>query len=602
MERLRHFRHVWAVDFEYTADDGEVPEPVCMAAVDLHTGAELTLWREELRAGCPFDAGPGSLFVVFAGSGDLGVFLELGWPVPVRIVDLYPELRQRLYDRPGGTSPSLLAAAALYGVRTPLDTDHKRAMRDLIIHRAYTDSDRAAILAYCVEDARLTGEVFRAMLPELTCDLQTWNGVLLRGRYTPALARMHRVGVPLDMESLQLASRRWDTIKGLLIAEVDQAYGVYRDGSFSGAAFAAYLERQGIPWPRLPSGALALDDDTFRKRAAAYPQVRDLRELRSVLGRLRAIGYVIGKDGRNRAYLNPYGAVTGRNQPGSSAFIFGSARWARSFIQPPPGRALVSLDYKSQEIGVNAALSGDRNLWSLYTAGDDPYMAFAVMAGLAPPGSTKATHPTIRQQCKSLLLGVGYGMGPEALAEDMGAPIAQARALLQRHRELFSVFWAWVRGVQDAACLGAPIRTPYAWARQVKPGQRELNRRSFQNFPAQASSGDMLRLAVSALTEGGIDVCCPIHDAVLVECDLADVTAVMQRAAGIMCDASELVLGKGYVIRVDASVVPWLGRYHDGAAGTLWTRIMRLARQAEAQALAGDGLSTAEPIPGIHAR
>jgi hypothetical protein len=40
--------------------------------------------------------------------------------------------------------------------------------------------------------------------------------------------------------------------------------------SFSAKRWAAYLARKGIPWPHLPSGALALDDDTFREMARAY--------------------------------------------------------------------------------------------------------------------------------------------------------------------------------------------------------------------------------------------------------------------------------------------------------------------------------------------
>src|SRR5262249_8301022 len=35
--------------------------------------------------------------------------------------------------------------------------------------------------------------------------------------------------------------------------------------TFSAQRWADYLARKGIPWPRLESGALALDDDTFRE-------------------------------------------------------------------------------------------------------------------------------------------------------------------------------------------------------------------------------------------------------------------------------------------------------------------------------------------------
>jgi hypothetical protein len=37
---------------------------------------------------CPFDTGEKTLFVAFQAAAELGVFLELGWALPSRIVDL----------------------------------------------------------------------------------------------------------------------------------------------------------------------------------------------------------------------------------------------------------------------------------------------------------------------------------------------------------------------------------------------------------------------------------------------------------------------------------------------------------------------------------
>ena len=41
-------------------------------------------------------------------------------------------------------------------------------------------------------------------------------------------------------------------------------YGVYDGRTFKMDRFAAYLAANDIPWPRLDTGRLALDDDTFR--------------------------------------------------------------------------------------------------------------------------------------------------------------------------------------------------------------------------------------------------------------------------------------------------------------------------------------------------
>jgi hypothetical protein len=577
-DRLSHFQHVWAFDFEYVSDPGEPPEPVCFVAIDVMTGQRIRLWRDEMRNGCPFQTGPESLFISYSGAGDIGCFLQLGWTVPARLVDLYPEIKQRLYDRPNPVSASLINGAKLYGVAT-IESDEKTAARNLIIYRRYTDADREFLLDYCESDVVTTAELYRRMFYELTASPEVWNGVLLRGRYTAALARMELTGIPIDMESLNLAKKHWSTIKLRLIAAVDEKYGVYNGTTFKAAAFENYLAREGIPWATLESGALALDDDTFRQMARAYPQLGELRELRYALGGMRLSSYTIGRDGRNRVFLNPYGSVTSRNQPSNSKFVFGSARWMRSFIKPAPGRSLAYCDWSNQEMAINAALSGDVALWEAYESGD-PYLAFAIQCGMAPVGATKATHKLERQRAKGIVLGVGYGMAADSLANNAGITRDEARELLARHRDTYRQYWKFVANVQDAGCLGSELRTRFNWTRRLKQGA-VVNRRSLQNFPAQSNGAEMMRLAASALTEMGVAVCCPVHDALLVEADTADMGRVAELTCRVMGDVSELILGEGKRVRVEADVVSYPERYCDENAGAMFETVMRLAREAE---------------------
>src|SRR5262249_59522484 len=70
----------------------------------------------------------------------------------------------------------------------------------------------------------------------------------IRPRHAPAILR----------EAAELVSRNPSPAR----------YGPMR---FSASRFADYLARRGIPWPRLPSGALALDDDSFRDMARLFP-------------------------------------------------------------------------------------------------------------------------------------------------------------------------------------------------------------------------------------------------------------------------------------------------------------------------------------------
>jgi DNA polymerase I-like protein with 3'-5' exonuclease and polymerase domains len=96
------------------------------------------------------------------------------------------------------------------------------------------------------------------------------------------------------------------------------------------------------------------------------------------------------------------------------------------------------IDWSQQEFGIAAALSGDANMFESYRSGD-PYMAFAKLAGAAPPDATKKTHETVRDQYKACVLAVQYAMGAETLAARLGQPPVVARDLLRKHQETYRV-------------------------------------------------------------------------------------------------------------------------------------------------------------------
>jgi hypothetical protein len=120
----------------------------------------------------------------------------------------------------------------------------------------------------------------------------------------------------------------WDGIKRQLVAEID-SLRVFDGLTFKADRFCAYLQAASIDWPRFPSGALMLDDTTFRDQSLRWPQLLPLHELRGTLANLRLTGLAVGADARNRCLLSPFRAVTGRNQPSNTRFIFGPARWMR---------------------------------------------------------------------------------------------------------------------------------------------------------------------------------------------------------------------------------------------------------------------------------
>ena len=442
------FREIWACDFEFSAPDGERPTPLCMVAIELKSGREIRLWADELARlpEAPFNTGPDSLFVAFYASAELGCFLALDWPLPVRVLDLYVEFRAETNGRSLPCGRGLLGALQWHHIEH-IDADDKEEMRQLAMRGGdYTNAERKLLIDYCASDVVALGRLLPAMLPAIM-GRRGGAGIaigqaLLRGRYMAAAARMEHAGIPTDAASLASIRASWSGIKARLIREVDARYGCYDGLTFKAARFADYLAATGIPWPRLPSGALQLDDDTFRDQAKSWPQVQPLRELRHALGELRLERLAVGADNRNRCLLSAFSSRTGRNQPSNAKFLFGPATWVRSLIRPERGHALAYVDFSSQEMGVAAALSGDARLLDAYRTGDI-YLAFAKQAGLAPADATKTSHGEVRDMCKAVVLGTLYGMGPETLARRIGRPLIEARDLLRLHQATYRRFWEW---------------------------------------------------------------------------------------------------------------------------------------------------------------
>jgi DNA polymerase-1 len=300
------FQEIWACDFEYRAPPGERPEPVCMCALELRSGREIQLWGNELSCTeAPFNVGPDAVMLAYAAAAEIGCFLELGWPLPRNIIDLYAEHR---VDTNGLKidGNGLLNALAMRGL-AHIDAGEKEEMRRLILDRLeYSDEERAAILSYCRSDI----VALQALLPKLTIDLPF---ALLRGRYGAAVARMERTGIPIDAPLYRCVVENWEGLKRDLIMEVDAAFGVYDDGHFRLTRFESWLAAHAIRgWPRTPTGLLAVDDDTFDEQSILHPELpelRLLRELQSTLHRMRLIGLTIGADERNRTGWRLFGRL-----------------------------------------------------------------------------------------------------------------------------------------------------------------------------------------------------------------------------------------------------------------------------------------------------
>jgi hypothetical protein len=301
------FEEIWLVDFEFDAPPGERQSVACLVALELKSGQLIRLWQNQLGPTPPYAVGPNSLFVAYYASAEVGCHLSLGWERPANVLDLFTEHRTLTNGLGGGAG--LLDALVRFGLNG-IGALEKDEMRKLVLRGGpYTQQEIADILDYCESDVRALERLLPAMAPHIDLDR-----ALLRGRVMRTTGAIEFAGPPIDVPLLEKLRSGWGGIRKDLIAEIDKDYGVFEGTTFKLDRFAAYLERNDIPWSKTPHGRLSKSEKTFRQKVQTYPALVPLKELLHALGKLKLNDLAVGADGRNRALLSAFRSKTGRNR------------------------------------------------------------------------------------------------------------------------------------------------------------------------------------------------------------------------------------------------------------------------------------------------
>jgi DNA polymerase I len=581
-----NFSSVIVCDFEYEVTAGELPNVLCMVAhvldENLRHVQTITLWRGEFGPTPPFDVGPDSLFVAYSAWAEMTCFKVLGWKFPVHVYDqhtaylasgnmLLPYNPEEKRKKP---RKRLSDACRAYGIEGWQNIDKEvisKAIGDGSWRDKFTPQE---VVDYCEEDVRMSVKLLRKQLRSSSggdvSHILHWSNYSAK-----AIALIQARGIPIDVPLWNLVQENKAAVIGELLRRFDPSYGsnnpIYTsDGEWSHKRFENWLARSGIgAWPRLDSGQLDMDSDAFRLMYYA-PGIEGLHALRDSLGFIDKARLPIGRDGRNRPSLFPFGTTTGRNAHSKSPY--NAHAGMRSFMLFSPDTIGFYLDWRTQEVGVAAALSEDQVLIDDYLAGD-VYHALARLCGLTDdpdPSHWKKLNRPQRDRMKPLQLGINYGMGVPSLARGLDRHPLIASEIIERHKRRYPQFWQWRAGMVQIAMLERDMASGNGWPVYLTSSP---NQRTLYNFPMQSGGADMLRLAAWRLCEAGIVPIMLIHDGILFEeTDREKLEAAIEIMRGAGRDVCH-----GLEIGVDVDQLLEHGaRYHDKrpVAQKMWATIM----------------------------
>jgi DNA polymerase I-like protein with 3'-5' exonuclease and polymerase domains len=589
---------VWLLDTEFATPVGDPVVPVCVVGRELFTGRCIQEFFDPNREyQNPFPLGPDALFVAYAAQAEWGCFLSLNWQLPAHVLDLYAEFRNEISGRrpPSGSNchdTRLIGAMAYYGLDSISAVEKQQMQERTSRGHPFAADERTPILEYCKSDVDCLEKLLEAMAPTIELPY-----ALFRGRYTKAVARIERAGIPTDRDCYERVVRNRERLKSRLIADFEAQHGpspyiqnkqgVHR---FNFRKLEAFLAQRGLleAWEKTPRHRLATNEDYLQEMARKHAGLRPLADLVKRIADLRQFGLTIGSDSRARFPVMPFKADTGRNQPKAKQFVLAQSSWTRGFILAPPRFSVAYADWSAAEFAIAAWLSDDKAMQEAYASGD-PYLDSAVKMSFAQPGATKQTDGTTRDVFKTWLLSAQNGVTakslvdrlPAELAERVPAPLATAEEFLEKHRKIYWRYWQWAEArveifMHEKRCE----ETIFGWRHRLNENLKDWQvRNQSLNFPVQATCAEILRWACIYATEEGIDVLAPVHDALLVGGPTDQIEEIVMRTQECMNRASELVLGT--VMRTDVKIFNHPERFMDPRGAETWRSIMRMLDEVE---------------------
>ncbi|MCL9972008.1 MAG: DNA polymerase [Candidatus Pacebacteria bacterium] len=386
----------------------------------------------------------------------------------------------------------------------------------------------------------------------------------------PVIDAMNQTGVAIDAEYLRKLSieyhRELDQKADLIYRAAGEEFNINSPKQLGEILFTKL--GLGTKHKKTATGQLSTKESELLKLQGEHPIVDEIlayRELAKLLGTyIDAIPPLLDTGGRLHTTFSQTGAATGRlssRDPGLQNIPTKTElgrRIRRAFVAPP-WRVLLACDYSQIELRLAAMLSGDEKLIDIFARGEDVHAAVAAQVfGVPEHEVTK----DMRRSAKVINFGILYGMGVNALRENLGTDRKEAQAFYTKYFETFATLARYLEKTKETAAR-VGYTTTYFGRKRYFPGMksplpfiRASAERMAINAPLQGTQADIIKIAMARIHAvfekkyaGRAALVLQIHDELIVECDEAVLSDVQREVKTIM---------EGVLTRAETSGVPIL--------------------------------------------
>jgi DNA polymerase-1 len=337
----------------------------------------------------------------------------------------------------------------------------------------------------------------------------------------PILAKLERTGIAVDLSVLEEIRDRLDARLADHEARVYQLAGEEFNIGSNPQLQQILFEKLRLPKTKRIKTGYTTDHNALVQLATTDPHpildaligYREVAKLKNTY--VDTLPKLVDKaDGRIHAQFNQLITSTGRlstqnpNVQNIPIRTETGREIRRAFIAGPESEGLLVADYAQIEFRVLAHLAGDEALVAAFLGGEDVHATVAGMVWGLPPDQVDRD---LRARVKMVTYGLAYGLSAYGLAQGIGIPPDEARALMDAYFERFGKVKAYL----DATVLQARrdgYTSTILGRRRYLPDlasdsrqRRQMAERMALNAPIQGSAADLIKMAMVAVDRAMTD-------------------------------------------------------------------------------------------------
>ena len=334
----------------------------------------------------------------------------------------------------------------------------------------------------------------------------------------PIVEKMDNRGVKIDIDFLKELSNTYHKELSRLEKKIWEYAGSEFNVNSPKQLSEILFDRMSLTAKGLKKtsgGARSTRESELEKLRDAHPIVPllfEYRELQKLLSTyIDNIPTMVDKNNRVHAHFIQSGAATGRmasKNPGLQNIPIKTdlGRAIRKAFIAENGFVLAGLDYSQIELRIAAFLSHDEKLIEIFTKGEDVHTAVASEVFEVP---LEKVDREMRRKAKVINFGILYGMGVNALRQNLGKETERAEAQ-KFYNEYFKKFHGLAKYLEETKALAKKngyTETFFGRRRYFEgidssiPFIKAMAERMAINAPIQGTNADIVKIAMKRVDD-----------------------------------------------------------------------------------------------------